>query len=43
MDAARKLGVENAFATVPSPQSYWLAKRATQVKELRPSTYQTGI
>ncbi len=43
MDAARKLGVENAFASVPSPQAYWLAKRAGQVKELRPSTYQVGI
>jgi len=43
MDAARKLGVENAFASVPSPQAYWLAKRAGQVKELMPSTYQVGI
>ena len=43
MDAARKLGVENAFASVPSPQAYWLAKRAGQVKELKPSTYQVGI
>ena len=43
LDAARKLGVENAFASVPSPQAYWLAKRAGQVKELKPSTYQVGI
>ena len=39
MDAARKLGVDDAFATVPPPQSYWLAKRAESVKDMVPSTY----
>ena len=27
MDAAQKLGVDREFASVPSPQAYWLAKR----------------
>jgi 2,4-dienoyl-CoA reductase-like NADH-dependent reductase (Old Yellow Enzyme family) len=43
MDAARKLGVEGAFDTVPPPQAYWLAKRASSVREVVPSTYGTGI
>jgi 2,4-dienoyl-CoA reductase-like NADH-dependent reductase (Old Yellow Enzyme family) len=43
MDAARKLGVEDAFGTVPPPQAYWLAKRAASVKEVVPSTYQRGL
>jgi 2,4-dienoyl-CoA reductase-like NADH-dependent reductase (Old Yellow Enzyme family) len=43
MDAARKLGVADAFGTVPPPQAYWLAKRAASVKEVVPSTYQRGI
>lgn len=43
MDAARKLGVEGAFDTVPPPQAYWLAKRATSVKDVVPSTYGAGI
>lgn len=43
MDAARKLGVEGAFDTVPSAQSFWLAKRAQSVKDMVPSTYQRGI
>ena len=43
MDAARKLGVEDAFGTVPSPQAYWLAKRAASVKEVVPSTYRRGL
>ena len=43
MDAAQKLGVDKNFASVPPPQSYWLAKRASSVKDLVPSTYQQGI
>jgi 2,4-dienoyl-CoA reductase-like NADH-dependent reductase (Old Yellow Enzyme family) len=43
MDAAQKLGVDREFASVPSPQAYWLAKRASAVKDLVPSTYQRGI
>jgi 2,4-dienoyl-CoA reductase-like NADH-dependent reductase (Old Yellow Enzyme family) len=43
MDAAQKLGVDPAFTLVPSPQAYWLEKRATAVKELVPSTYQQGL
>ncbi len=43
MDAARKLGVEGAFETVPPPQAYWLAKRAGSVKDVVPSTYGSGI
>jgi 2,4-dienoyl-CoA reductase-like NADH-dependent reductase (Old Yellow Enzyme family) len=43
MDAARKLGVEGAFEMVPPPQAYWLAKRASSVREVVPSTYGVGI
>ncbi len=43
MDAAQKLGVDKDFASVPPPQSYWLSKRASSVKDLVPSTYQQGI
>src|SRR5918993_786545 len=42
MDAAQKLGADPRFALVPPPQSYWLEKRARQVKGLRPSTYREG-
>jgi 2,4-dienoyl-CoA reductase-like NADH-dependent reductase (Old Yellow Enzyme family) len=43
MDAAQKLGVDGEFASVPSPQAYWLSKRASAVKGVIPSTYQRGI
>ncbi|MBW8269410.1 NADH:flavin oxidoreductase/NADH oxidase [Caldovatus aquaticus] len=43
MDAARKLGVEGAFDTVPPPQAYWLAKRASSVRGVVPSTYGPGL
>jgi 2,4-dienoyl-CoA reductase-like NADH-dependent reductase (Old Yellow Enzyme family) len=43
MDAAQKLGVDPEFTLVPSPQAYWLEKRANAVKELVPSTYQQGL
>ena len=42
MDAARKLGVDDAFDLMPSPYSYWLAKRASSVKDVTPSTYKAG-
>src|SRR5262249_23403666 len=32
MDAAQKLGVDREFASVPSPQAYWLAKRRHAVQ-----------
>jgi len=43
MDAAQKLGVDKQFASVPPPQSYWLAKRASSVKGVVPSTFQRGM
>ncbi|MCW5746464.1 MAG: NADH:flavin oxidoreductase/NADH oxidase [Alphaproteobacteria bacterium] len=43
MDAARKLGADVDFGLVPSPQAYWLAKRAQSVKSVVPSTYRMGL
>ena len=43
MDAARKLGLERDFESVPPQQSYWLAKRAQSIEDMVPSTYQVGI
>jgi 2,4-dienoyl-CoA reductase-like NADH-dependent reductase (Old Yellow Enzyme family) len=43
MDAAQKMGVDKDFAAVPSPQAYWLAKRAHSVKDVQPSTYMKGM
>ena len=43
MDAARKLGVDQDFASVPPAQAYWLAKRAQAVKTVVPSTYGTSL
>ena len=43
MDAAQKLGAEQPFTLVPPPQAYWLAKRASSVKGIVPSTYQRGL
>jgi 2,4-dienoyl-CoA reductase-like NADH-dependent reductase (Old Yellow Enzyme family) len=43
MDAAQKLGIDPKFTTVPPPQAYWLAKRASSVKDIVPSTYRQGI
>jgi 2,4-dienoyl-CoA reductase-like NADH-dependent reductase (Old Yellow Enzyme family) len=43
MDAAQKMGIDKSFASVPSPQAYWLSKRAQQVKTLQPSTYMKGM
>ena len=42
-DAARKLGVAGAFDIMPDAQRYWLEKRAGSVRDMVPSTYQTGI
>jgi hypothetical protein len=43
MDAARKLGVESDFGSVPPQQAYWLEKRASSIADMMPSTYQVGI
>jgi 2,4-dienoyl-CoA reductase-like NADH-dependent reductase (Old Yellow Enzyme family) len=43
MDAAQKLGLDRDFACVPPPQAYWLAKRASSVKGVVPSTYGRGL
>jgi 2,4-dienoyl-CoA reductase-like NADH-dependent reductase (Old Yellow Enzyme family) len=43
MDAAQKLGVDHDFALVPSPQAYWLAKRAQSVRGVLPSTFMKGM
>ncbi len=43
MDAAQKLGVDKQFASVPSAQAYWLAKRAQSVKDVVPSTFMKGM
>ena len=43
MDAARKLGLERDFESVPPQQSYWLAKRAQSIEDMVPSTFQVGI
>lgn len=43
MDAAQKMGIDRDFASVPSPQSYWLAKRAQSVKNVQPSTFMKGM
>jgi 2,4-dienoyl-CoA reductase-like NADH-dependent reductase (Old Yellow Enzyme family) len=42
MDAAQKFGIDKDFASVPSPQAYWLAKRAQSVA-VEPSTFKKGM
>jgi 2,4-dienoyl-CoA reductase-like NADH-dependent reductase (Old Yellow Enzyme family) len=42
MDAAQKLGIDPAFASVPSQYAYWLAKRARSGFAGKPSTWGTG-
>jgi hypothetical protein len=37
------MGIDKDFASVPSPQAYWLAKRAQSVKGVQPSTYTKGM
>jgi 2,4-dienoyl-CoA reductase-like NADH-dependent reductase (Old Yellow Enzyme family) len=39
VDAAQKLGADPNFDLMPSPYSYWLAKRASSVQDMTPSTY----
>jgi hypothetical protein len=39
----RKLGVAGTFSAMPDAQRFWLEKRDRAVKELVPSTYQSGI
>jgi 2,4-dienoyl-CoA reductase-like NADH-dependent reductase (Old Yellow Enzyme family) len=39
LDAARKLGMEQAFAVVPPAAGWWLARRAATVPEVLPSTF----
>lgn len=43
MDAAQKLGVDPGFKLVPPASSYWLEKRAKQVKTMVPSTYREKL
>lgn len=44
LDAAMKLGVEDAFAKLlPISQSYWLGKRSAGITEYKPSTTRMGI
>lgn len=43
MDAAHKLGVAEKFALMPPQQGWWLDRREATVKDMRPSTFQTGI
>ncbi len=43
LDAAVKLGVDQPFEVVPPQSRFWLAKRASSVEGLTPSTHQAGI
>ncbi len=42
LDAALKLGVEDAYALLPDQYKFWLAKRHDSVAELVPSTFRQG-
>ena len=42
LDAALKLGVEDAFKVIPPAYDYWLEKRSSSVKDVVPSTYFPG-
>ena len=42
LDAALKLGVEDAFKVTPPAYDYWLEKRSSSVKDVVPSTYFAG-
>ncbi len=42
LDAALKLGLEDAWNLVPSPYRYWLEKRAETIADLTPSTFRPG-
>jgi 2,4-dienoyl-CoA reductase-like NADH-dependent reductase (Old Yellow Enzyme family) len=39
MDAAQKLGADASFALAPPPYGWWLERRASTVRGVRPSTY----
>ena len=39
MDAAQKLGADPAFALAPPPYGWWLERRASTVRGVRPSTF----
>jgi 2,4-dienoyl-CoA reductase-like NADH-dependent reductase (Old Yellow Enzyme family) len=43
LDAAHKLGLDDPYDLLPPAYQFWLAKRASAVKELTPSTHQSGI
>ena len=43
LDAAHKLGLDDPYDLMPPAYQFWLAKRASAVKELTPSTHQSGI
>jgi 2,4-dienoyl-CoA reductase-like NADH-dependent reductase (Old Yellow Enzyme family) len=39
LDAALKLGYSDAYDLMPSPYSFWLAKRAQAISDMTPSTF----
>ncbi len=43
LDAARKLGVEDAFALTPPAMGWWLERREVGGADIRESTYAKGI
>ncbi|HEY8612511.1 MAG TPA: hypothetical protein VIL69_14640, partial [Roseomonas sp.] len=43
LDAAQKLGAEDAYAAIPAAYGYWLEKRDKAGFGGRPSTWQAGI
>ncbi|MBT4487301.1 MAG: NADH:flavin oxidoreductase/NADH oxidase [Rhodospirillaceae bacterium] len=43
LDAAQKLGLDDAYDLMPSAYQFWLEKRDEAVAELIPSTQQSGI
>ncbi len=43
LDAAQKLGLNNAYDLMPSAYKFWLEKRESAVQELVTSTQQSGI
>ena len=43
LDAAQKLGLDDAYDLMPSAYKFWLEKRESAVEELVASTHQSGI
>ena len=43
LDAAQKLGLDDAYDLMPPAYQFWLEKREKAVKDLTPSTQQNGI